>query len=232
MDRPCQLGGRLADTDREGGQLAVLQPLAACDGGGLANAGQNAIIRVGRVGSKCRWIESFDDKPYPYEQLPQAARNRVDRKQIEPQDFQHRPAKNDRVSNEAPYGHKPRNQLCPVERVAKQQTSYPKSEHGDMVGIKIHLYEHSAQGLKVGRIGAPCFQVLAGKRYLKQYEENHDGNKNGIDYPGSKVSDRNALAVLLLQDREHQYPVSCVANDGHQPEKRGDCYQHAVCRNV
>src|SRR5215211_5128321 len=126
----------------------------------------------------------------------------------------------------------PRNQLCPVERVAKQQTSYPKSEHGDMVGIQVHLYEHSAQGLKEGRIGAPCFDVLTRKRYLKQYEENHYSNKNGIDYPGSKVSDGNALAVLLLQDREHQYPVSCVANDGQQPGKRGYCYQHAICRNV
>src|SRR5215204_2395989 len=126
----------------------------------------------------------------------------------------------------------PRNQLCPVERVAKQQTSYPKSEHGDVVGIKVHLFERSAQGLKVGRIGGPCFDVLAGKRYLKQYEENHNGNKNSIDYPGSKVSDGNALAVLLLEDREHQYPVSCVANDGHQPEKRGYCYQHAVCRDI
>jgi hypothetical protein len=144
----------------------------------------------------------------------------VDRLQIEPQDFYHRPAKNDRVPNQALYGHKPRNQLCPVERVAKQQTSYPKSEHGDMVGIKVHLYEHSAQGLKVRRIGAPCFQVLARKRYLKQYEENHDGYKNGIDYPGGKVSDGNAL-IVSLQDREHQYPVSCVSNDGHQSEKGG-----------
>src|SRR5215211_3841697 len=98
-----------------------------------------------------------------------------------------------------------------------------------MVGIKVYLYEHSTQGLKEGRIGAPCSHVLAGKRYLKQYEENHDGNKNGIDYPGSKVSDGNALAVLLLQDREHQYPVSCVANDGQQPGKRGYCYQHDFC---
>src|SRR5215204_2669688 len=121
----------------------------------------------------------------------------------------------------------PRNQLCPVERVAKQQTSYPKSEHGDMVGVKVHLYKHSAQGLKVGRIGAPCFQVLAGKRYLKQYEQNHDGNKNGIDYPGSKVSDGNAL-IVSLQDREHQYSVSCVANDGHQPERRAKRQQQAV----
>src|SRR5215216_1750890 len=96
-----------------------------------------------------------------------------------------------------------------------------------MVGIKVHLYEHSAQGLKGGRIGAPCVQILAGKRYLKQYEENHNGNKNGIDYPGSKVSDGNAL-IVLLQDREHQYPVSCVANNGHQPERRAKRQQQAV----
>src|SRR5215204_2415377 len=63
----------VADPDQEGEQVAILQPLAAC-GGGLANAGQIAIIRVGRLGSKCRWIESSYDKPHPYEQLPQAAR--------------------------------------------------------------------------------------------------------------------------------------------------------------
>src|SRR5215213_3879995 len=98
-------------------KATIPSPLLAC-GGGLANVGPTAIIKGGRLGSKCRWIESFDDKPHPYEQLPQATRNRVDRKQIEPQDFQHRPAKNGRVPNEAPDGHKPRNQLRPVERVA------------------------------------------------------------------------------------------------------------------
>jgi hypothetical protein len=54
----------------------------------------------------------------------------------------------------------------------------------------------------------------------------------GIGAVAQVFSNGNALAVLLLQDREHKYPVSCVANDGHQPEKRGYCYQHAVCSNV
>jgi hypothetical protein len=77
--------------------------------------------------------------------------------------------------------------------------------------------------LKEGRIGACCFDVLAGKRYLKQYEENHDGNKDGVDDPETEVSDGNALTLLLLQDREHQYPVSGVAGGGHQPQQRTDC---------
>src|SRR5215211_5078162 len=68
-------------------KATIPSPLLACGGGGLASAGQNVIIRGGRLGSKCGWIESFDDKPHPYEHLPQAARNCVDRLQIEPQDF-------------------------------------------------------------------------------------------------------------------------------------------------
>ena len=31
--------------------------------------------------------------------------------------------------------------------------------------------------------------------------------------------------------REHQDPVGGVANDGHQPENRADCQQHAVRGN-
>jgi hypothetical protein len=54
------------------------------DDGGLVNAGPIPINRGGRLGSKCRWIESLNDKPHAYEQLPQTTRNRVDRKQIEP----------------------------------------------------------------------------------------------------------------------------------------------------
>ena len=81
-------------------------------GGGLLNARQYAItIRVGRLGNERGRVESFHDQPHPYEHLPQAARNRVDRLQIEPQDFHHGPAKNDRLPNEAPHGQKPRNQL-------------------------------------------------------------------------------------------------------------------------
>src|SRR5918998_1764866 len=155
----------------------------------------------------------------------------MDIKQSEPQDFQNRPAKKDSVPNEAPDGHKPRNQLCLVEHVAKHQTSYPNSAHAEIVGIKPPLHEHSAQGLKEGRIGASCFQVLAGKRYLKQYEENHDSNKNGVDDPETEVADGKALAVLLLQDREHQDSVSGVASGGDQTERRARCPQHAARGN-
>ena len=45
---------------------AIPSLLLACDGG-LANADPTAIIRGGRLGSKCRWIESFNDKPHAYE---------------------------------------------------------------------------------------------------------------------------------------------------------------------
>ena len=38
-------------------------------------------------------------------------------------------------------------------------------------------------------------------------------------------------SLCVLQDREHQDPVSGVANDGHQPEHRADCQQHAVRGN-
>src|SRR5215208_3325079 len=178
------------------------------DNGGLLNARQNAIIRVGRLGGECGWVESFDDEPHSDEHLPQAARNRVDRKQIEPQDFHHGPAKNDRIPDEAPDCQNPRNQLRLVERVAKDQTGYPKSDHGDVVGIKLRLLEHSAQGLKVGRIGCSCTQILAAYGYLNQYEQNHDGNKEAVNDPEAEVADGYALAVVLLEDREHQNPVS------------------------
>src|SRR5829696_4643884 len=178
------------------------------DGGGLVNARQYAIFRVGRLGNERGRIESFHDKPHPDEHLPQAARNRVDRKQIEPKDFQHGPAKNGRVPNEAPHGQKPRNQLRLVERVAKDQAGYPKSGHGDVVGIKLRLHEHGAQGLKVGRIGARGIQILAAYGYLNKYEEDHYGNKEAVHDPEAEVADGYALAVVLLQDREHQDPVS------------------------
>ena len=45
-----------------------------------------------------------------------------------------------------------------------------------------------------------------------------------------EVAEGDALAVLL-QDREHQDPVSGVANDGHQPEDRADGQHHAVRGN-
>src|SRR5215212_9662107 len=198
------------------------------DGGGLLNARQYAIIRVGRLGNERRWIESFNDKPHPDEHLPQAARNRVDRKQIEPQDFHHGPAKNDRIPDEAPDCQNPRNQLRLVERVAKDQTSYPKSDHGDVVGIKLRLHEHGAQGLKGGSIGCSYIHILAAYGYLNQYEENHDGNKEAVHDPEAEVADGYALAVVLLQDREHKDAVSSVPSGGHQPEHRGDCQQHAA----
>src|SRR5215218_3673363 len=198
------------------------------DGGGLLNARQYAIIRVGRLGNERRWIESFNDKPHPDEHLPQAARNRVDRKQIEAQDFHHGPAKNDRIPDEAPDCQNPRNQLRLVERVAKDQTGYPKSDHGNVVGIKLRLHEHSAQGLQGRRIGCSCIHILAAYGYLNKYEQNHDGNNEAVHDPEAEVADGYALAVVLLQDREHQNPVSGVPSGGHQPEHRADCQQHAA----
>jgi hypothetical protein len=56
---------------------------------------------------------------------------------------------------------------------------------------------------------------------LNQYEENHYSNENGIDDPESEVADSHALTVLL-QDGEHQNTVGGIANDGHQPEYRGE----------
>jgi hypothetical protein len=34
------------------------------DGGGLANARQNAIIGIGREGSQCGWVESFPGEAF------------------------------------------------------------------------------------------------------------------------------------------------------------------------
>src|SRR5215208_8185767 len=45
------------------------------DDGGLVNARQNAIIRVGIQGSNCRWIESLDDEPDAKRQLPSELRD-------------------------------------------------------------------------------------------------------------------------------------------------------------
>jgi hypothetical protein len=80
--------------------------------------------------------------------------------------------------------------------------------------------------LKVRLIGS-CFQILAAERYLNQYEEYHDCNKDGVDDPETEVADGYAL-VVWLQDREHQDPVSGVPNSGHQPEHRAEGHQHAV----
>ncbi len=105
------------------------------------------------LGNKRRCVESFDDQPHSYEHLPQAAYDRGKITQTGPHDGRHHPAQNDRVSKEAPDGQPPRNQRCPVERVAQHQTSYPERDHADRVGIQLRLREHRAQGLKGERCG-------------------------------------------------------------------------------
>src|SRR6266498_2295038 len=173
------------------------------------------------LGNERRCVEAFDNQPHSDDHLPQAACDRGNITQTGPHECRDHPAQNDRVSKQAPDGQPARNQRCPVERVAQHQTRYPKRAHADLVGIQLRLREHRAQGLKRGSVGGRCFQVLAPQWYLKQDEEHHDGNEDGVDDPGSQVADGDAL-VVLLQDWEHQHPVRGVANDGQQPEQRAD----------
>jgi len=180
--------------------------------------------------NECGRIESLHDQPHPHERLPQSARNRGSQTQAGSQEFRHHPKKNDGVANEAPDGYPARDQLCPVEQVVKHETSCPESDHADRVGINARLYRQGALGLKEESVGDNCFQVLTAQWYLQQYEENIDGNKDGVNDPGSEVADGYALAALL-QDREHDNLVSGVARDGEQPEDRADCYDRAVRRN-
>ena len=59
---------------------AIPSNLLAC-GGGLTNAGQNAIIKLGRLGSQgchCRWIESLHGEPDAERQLPKDLRDSRD----------------------------------------------------------------------------------------------------------------------------------------------------------
>src|SRR4029077_14200663 len=110
-----------------------------------------------RLGNERRRVEALNDQPYPYEHLPQATWKRGNQTQTRPHDFRYHPANKDRVSNEAPDGYPTRNQVCLVEQGVEQQTSYSKSDHANVVGIKVCLNGQRAQCLQEDSVGGHCF---------------------------------------------------------------------------
>jgi hypothetical protein len=79
-----------------------------------------------------------------------------------------------------------------------------------LVRIQLRLIQDGAQGLK--RIGCARLQILVSEWYLKEDQESHGANKDGVHNSGAEVAERDALTELL-QDREHQDPVCGVASD-------------------
>ena len=63
----------------------------------------------------------------------------MEQTQIEAQDFQHRPAQNDRVANQSPESQDPRKQPRPVKQVIQHQPSDSNRDHAEMVSILLGL---------------------------------------------------------------------------------------------